>query len=321
MRDNVSGASRLKLRLNSIKYAARDTLLFEFGREDGGVLPEGAAGAHIDVGLPNGLTRQYSLIHAEAEPTGYWIGVKRTPASRGGSAFLHENIRVGDLVDVSAPRNAFRLDESAQHVVLMAGGIGITPIWCMAQRLSVLGKSWELHYACRSRADAAFYGVLAKIGNVHFHFDDEHEGGRIDLTRIVRAAPAGSHFYCCGPEPMLEAYIAAAEGLPPDQVNLERFAVAASTPTDAEGFSIELTRSLRRLFVPPEKTILQVVREAGIIVESSCEVGVCGACETKVIKGIPDHRDSILSDEERASNKTMMICCSTSKGKSLVLDI
>lgn len=313
----------MKLRVKSIEYGARDVLLFEFGSDDETLLPEVSAGAHIDVTLPNGITRQYSLTDASRAPTHYRIGVKRAPESRGGSAYLHDRIKVGDFIEVGAPRNNFGLHENASHSVLVAGGIGITPIWCMAKRLMDIGRSWELHYACRSRDAATFYRRMLGEKNVRFYFDDETVTELIELHRVTRNAPPGSHFYCCGPEGMLGAFERATDWLPAENVHLERFNASTSTG-DApaqQSFVVKLMKTGLELVVPAGESILEVVREAGVDVNSSCEVGACGACETGVIDGIPDHRDQILSAIERASNRTMMICCSGCRSGPLKLDL
>ena len=196
----------IDVRLTAIRYAARDTNLYEFTALDGKPLPTYQPGAHIDLHLPNGLTRQYSLIKAEPDPLSYTVGVKRDPASRGGSRCVHDELRVGKTLKISPPRNNFALVENADHVILFAGGIGITPIWCMVQRLEMLGRSWKLYYACRSRADMAFLQSLEAMSPAQFHFDDESAGKFLDVTAIVAEAPKDAHLYCCGPTPMLNAF-------------------------------------------------------------------------------------------------------------------
>ena len=229
-------------------------------------------------------------------------------------------MKVGQTLKISEPRNNFELVESAGHVVLIAGGIGITPIWSMTQRLASLERSFELHYSCRSRADMAFLDKLQGMNQVHLHFDDENGGEFLDLDAIVKAAPKPSHFYCCGPDPMLGAFESTIKHLPLDEVHVEYF-----TPREeknlAGGFVVQLARSGKEFAIPPGKSILEVLRAAGLELSYSCEEGVCGACETPLISGIPDHRDSVLSPTERAANKVIMICCSGCKGDRLVLDI
>ncbi len=307
-------------RLTDIRFAARDTNLYEFRHVDGKPLPAYEPGAHIDLHLPNGLVRQYSLIVPDEEPERYIVSVKRDPASRGGSRYVHDELHVGKALKISAPRNNFPLKEDAEHVVLIAGGIGITPIWCMVQRLEKLGRAWTLYYSCRSRADAAFLEPLQKMPSAHFHFDDENEGKFLDIANVVAQAPKEAHLYCCGPTPMLKAFEAATSDWPDEQTHVEYF-TAKAEPAKKGGFTVELARSGEEHFIPEGKTILQVLLDAGIDVDYSCELGICGACETRVISGIPEHRDAILSEEEQAENKRVMICCAGCKSDRLVLDL
>ena len=310
----------IEVRLTAIRYAARDTHLFEFARTDGKPLPAYQPGSHIDMHLPNGIVRQYSLLEPEPDPRTYAIGVKRDPASRGGSRYVHDELRVGKTLKISAPRNNFPLIENAGHVVLIAGGIGITPIWCMVQRLAKLGRPWTLHYACRSRADMAFLAQLETTQNAHFHFDDEMGGKFLDVGAIVAAAPADAHLYCCGPTPMLKAFETATADRPREQVHIEYF-TPKQEAAKSGGFTVELARSGKEFVIPEGKTILQVLLDAGIDVDYSCELGICGACEQRVISGIPEHRDAILTEEEQASNTKVMICCAGCKTERLVLDL
>jgi ferredoxin-NADP reductase len=310
----------IEVRLTAIRYAAHDTALFEFTRLDGKPLPAYEPGAHIDVHLPSGHVRNYSLTEAMPEPSTYTLGIKRDPASRGGSRYIHDELRVGTVLKISAPRNNFRLREDAEHTVLIAGGIGVTPIWCMVQRLNALGRSWELHYACRSRDDMAFRAELERMPQAHLHCDDE-AGGFLDIAAILAKAPAGAHLYCCGPAPMLAAFEAAAKDRPRDTVHVEYFTAKELPTAKKGGFTVELARSGTEYFIPEGETILNVLLDAGIDVDYSCELGICGACETRVISGTPEHRDSILSEEEQAENKRVMICCAGCKSDRLVLDL
>ncbi|MGD0026752.1 MAG: PDR/VanB family oxidoreductase, partial [Xanthobacteraceae bacterium] len=225
-------------------------------------------------------------------------------------------------IKIGAPRNTFPLVEDAEHVTLFAGGIGITPIWCMVQRLAELKRSWKLYYACRSRADMAFLEALKKFDqeSVHLHFDDEAGGNVLDLAAAIAAAPQNAHLYCCGPTPMLKAFEAAAANRPRNQIHVEYFTPKAAASTTG-GFWVELARSGEEYFIPEGKKILEVLYEAGVDVDYSCELGICGACATRVISGIPDHRDSVLSEEEQASNTKVMICCAGCKTERLVLDM
>lgn len=314
-----STGALLKLRLESIQYLARDTLLYAFAAPAGTTLPPSEPGAHIGLHLPNGLVRQYSLLEGGREQRRYQVGVKRDPKSRGGSSFMHDQLRPGVVIDVEPPRNNFPLDEAAAHSVLICGGIGITPILCMARRLKALGRSMTLVYSCRDRVDVAFLEELRSYENLHLHIDAE-AGGVLDIAALVASQPADAHFYCCGPGPMLAAFEAATAQLPPAQVHVEYFTAKQEAALDG-GYTVELSRSGKSLQVPGGKTILQVLKEAGVEVAHSCEEGVCGACETRVLSGVPDHRDAILSDPEKAANNTMMICCSGCKGERLVLDL
>lgn len=313
-------APLIDVRLTAIRYAARDTHLFELARPDGAVLPAAEPGAHIDIHLPNGMMRQYSLTMPDPSPRKYVIGIKRDPQSRGGSQFIFDSLKVGQLLKISAPRNHFALVENVKHVVLVAGGIGITPIWAMAQRLTALGRPFDLHYSTRSRADMAFLERLQDVPTAHLHFDDESNGRFLDIGAIVSKSSKDAHFYCCGPLPMLAAFEAATTGLPPEQVHVEYFSAKEEASLEG-GFTVQLVRANKEFVIPPGKSILAVLRDEGFNVPYSCEEGICGACETRVISGTPDHRDSVLTDQERAGNKTMMICCSGSKSDKLVLDL
>ena len=319
MTDQVKD-SPLSVRLNAIRYVARDTSIYELTNVAGTPLPPYAPGAHIDLHLPNGIVRQYSLLEPEPSGETYSIAVKRDPASRGGSRSVHEELRVGQTLTISAPRNNFPLVENASHVILLAGGIGITPIWCMAQRLHKLGHSWALHYACRSRADMAFVDALAEMGKAHFHFDDENQGKVLDVGSIVAAAPRDAHLYCCGPTPMLQAFEQATASWPRAQVHVEYF-TPKPQPAKKGGFVVELARSGQEFVIPEGESILQVLLNAGVDLDYSCELGICGACEQRVLAGTPEHRDAILSEEEQAANTRVMICCAGCKSERLVLDL
>ena len=310
----------IDVRVGAIRYAARDTHLFELIRLDGEPLPPYEPGAHIDLHLPNGLVRQYSLITPEPDPSTYTVGIKRDPASRGGSRYIHDELGVGRSLKIGAPRNNFPLVEDAGHVVLLAGGIGITPIWCMVQRLTRLGRPWQLHYACRSRADMAFLGALEPMAQARFHFDDESGGKVLDVAAIVAAAPKDAHLYCCGPTPMLKAFEAASASWPREQTHVEYF-TPKQEPAKSGGFVVELARSGQEFVIPAGKSILQVLLDAGVDVDYSCELGICGACEQRVVSGVPEHRDAILTEEEQASNTKVMICCAGCKSERLVLDL
>ena len=322
--ETARAGTLIDVRLGAIEPVARDTNVYTFERPDGGRLPPYKPGAHIDIHLPNGLIRQFSLLNPDDRPERYVVAIKRDAASRGGSRYIFDDLRVGHTLKISAPRNNFPLVEEAAEVVLFAGGIGITPIWCMAQQLQAQNRTWKLHYACQSRADMAFLSTIEKFGpdRVHLHFDDESDGKFLDLVAAVDAGSANAHFYCCGPNPMLKAFEAAAASRPHHQVHVEYF-----TPKDDAaagtlgGFWVELARSGEEYFIPEGKKILEVLYEAGVDVDYSCELGICGECVTRVISGIPEHHDSVLSEDEQASNEKVMICCAGCKSERLVLDM
>jgi tetrachlorobenzoquinone reductase len=313
--------------LHAITHLARDASAFDFRPVDGAPLPPFTAGAHVDLILPNGVRRSYSLSNAPAETHRYVVGVKKASPSRGASVYLHEQLRVGAVIEIAPPRNNFPLVEDAPHSVLIAGGIGVTPIWSMIQKLDALGAPWELHYASPTRADAAFVDELEHLtvsdaSRLRLAFSREHGGARLDLDEIVATAPLGSHFYACGPAQMLAAFEQATARLPREQVHLERFGAGnAVAPTVGAGFEIILARSDRTLEVPAEKSILDVLLDEGVEVAFSCMDGVCGSCKVEVLEGMPDHRDVVLDAEERAVNRTMLVCCSRAISDRLVLDI
>lgn len=313
--------------VGAVTREAQGISSWEFRLAGGGALPPFTAGAHIDLHLPNGLVRSYSLCNSQDDRDRYVVAINKDPKSRGGSKLVHENIGVGAKIGISEPVNNFPLIEDAGHVVFIAGGIGITPIWCMIQRLEALGRSWELHYSSRLREMCAFRQPLEaletrKPGRVHFNFDQEPGGRMTDLRSLMAAVPRDAHLYCCGPNPMLQAFETAAKesGRPSALIHVEYFTAKEAAAVEG-GFTVVLKRSGVSFEVPHGKSILEVFLDNNVDVAYSCMEGVCGTCETAVIEGVPDHRDSLLSPEERASNKTMMICCSGSKTPKLVLDI
>ncbi len=322
--ETARAAGLIEVRLTGVDTVARDTNVYTFQRPDGGKLPAYKPGAHIDIHLPNGLVRQFSLLNPAADPDSYVVGIKLDAQSRGGSRYIFEHLNVGDTLKISAPRNNFPLVEDAEHVVLFAGGIGITPIWCMAQQLAAENRRWKLYYSCRSRADMAFVETLEKLGAdvVHLHFDDEAGGKFLDLAAAIAAAPENAHFYCCGPNPMLTAFEAAAASRPRNHVHVEYFTPKEeATAAKLGGFWVELARSGEEYFIPEGRKILEVLYEAGVDVDYSCELGICGECVTRVISGVPEHHDSVLSEEEQAANDKVMICCAGCKTERLVLDM
>ena len=315
----------LELRITAIRREAEGIHSVELRAPDHGALPPFQAGAHIDLMLAPSLTRSYSLCNDPQERHRYVVAVHLAPASRGGSRHVHEQLRVGERLQVSPPRNNFALDEGAAHTVLIAGGIGITPLKAMIARLEALGHSWELHYATRSRDTLAFADELRALearqpGRVRLHIDAEAKGARLDLRALVAGAPPAAHFYCCGPETMLDAFAQATAALARGQVHVEHFGGAGPVASEG-GFAVMLRRSQRRIEIARGQTILDALLAADVKVPYSCREGVCGTCEVKVLEGTPDHRDVVLTPEEHARNDAMLVCCSGAKSKVLVLDL
>ncbi|MBO9649363.1 MAG: oxidoreductase [Variovorax sp.] len=316
----------MQVRVRAVTYEADGILGFELVpmpplKE----LPPFTAGAHIDLHLPNGLLRSYSLLNAPSERHRYLIGVNKDAKSRGGSRYMHEVLRSGETLTISAPRNNFPLDETSTMNVFIAGGIGITPIMSMIARSQALGTPWQLHYAARTRRNAAFLDALQGYHNqpnvdLRLNFDQEAGGQMLDIAAIVQSLPSGAHVYCCGPLPMLAAYEQATAALPPGQVHMEYFAAKEAAATDG-GFMVELARSGKQVEVRTGQTILDSLMAVGIEPPYSCQEGICGTCEVRVLEGIPDHRDLVLSNAEKAANDRMMICCSGCKTAKLVLDL
>jgi vanillate O-demethylase ferredoxin subunit len=296
---------------------------FELGREDGAPLPAFSAGSHIDVHLPNGLVRQYSLCNDQAETHRYRIAVLREPASRGGSVAMHEQVKEGDAITISEPRNHFPL-EHAPHTLLLAGGIGITPLLCMAQRLNTAGASFELHYSTRSLARTAFQGEVAAFGErTRLHLDDGDAGQKLDLPAVLAAQPAGTRLYVCGPSGFIDFVVqtAKSKGWPADRIHLEYFGAAPQDTSGDGEFQVRLASTGKTYTIPADKSITTALHEQGVEILVSCEQGVCGTCLTRVLEGECDHRDLYLTDEEKAANDQFTPCCSRAKSKVLVLDL
>ena len=310
----------IEVRLAAVTDAVRDIKLYEFRRPDDAKLPPAEPGAHIDLHLPNAMVRQYSLCVSEPEARRYVVGIKRDANSRGGSAYIHDHLHVDTQIRIARPRNNFPLAEDTAPSILIAGGIGITPIRCMVQRLADRGRPWRLIYACRSREDAAFHAELEALGHTRFHFDDENSGVPLDLVSALAGAPGDAHLYCCGPAPMLRAFEAVTAGHERERVHVEYF-TAKHEPALAGGFAVALARSGVEFVIPPGQSILSVLLDAGIYVDHSCELGICGLCQTTVLEGIPEHRDAFLTEEQQAANNTAMICCAGCKTDRLVLDL
>jgi vanillate O-demethylase ferredoxin subunit len=315
------------VRVLAIRYEAEDVLSLHLQNLDGGDFPAVDPGAHVDVHLSNGQMRSYSLSNGENDDGIYRLTIARDVRSRGGSVFIHDQLRAGETLEISAPRNNFILDEGAPLSVFFAGGIGITPFIPMLRRLNKLGRPWRLYYSVRTRGRAALLRELltfekAGAGEVIVNFDEEPGGKMLDLASLIDALARDTHLYCCGPIGMLDAFRAAAKeaGFEDARVHYEYF---SSNVVNAKvgGFTVALEKSGREFLIQEGKSILDTIIDAGIDAPFSCQEGICGACETRVVSGVPDHRDMVLSDKEKAAGKTMMICCSGSKTDRLVLDM
>lgn len=325
----MTAIATIDVRVRSITLESESILGFELVPvTPQTALPRFTAGSHIDLHLPTVdgvLIRSYSLLNDPAETHRYCIGVNLDEQSRGGSRYMHKTLRTGDTLTIGAPRNHFELDESAPHNIFIAGGIGITPILSMIARSNALGTPWQLHYATRTRRHAGYLDLLLSCQRppgtaLHLHHDREPDGKALSLHSVVETMPEGSHIYCCGPAPMLEAYEEATSNLPRHQVHREYFASTQSTATTG-GFSIELAKRKKTLLVRPGQTILDSLIAAQVEPPYSCREGICGTCEVRVLSGTPDHRDVVLTDAEKAENNRMMVCCSGAKSPRLVLDL
>jgi ferredoxin-NADP reductase len=313
--------------VHTMRYEADGIVSVEFRPATPEVdFPAFEAGSHIDLHLPNGLVRSYSLCNPSTDRQRYVVGVLNDRKSRGGSRYVHQQLRVGMTLPISVPRNNFKLEEGAERSVLVAGGIGVTPIWCMLQRLVAIGKPVELLYCARARKEAAFVDAITALAaeksvQLTWHFDEE-KGGPPKLAELLAGKGADSHYYCCGPTPMLDGFEKTCEQLGYAHAHIERFAaVHVEAPSATQSYMVECAKSGKTVEVPPGKSILDSLIDAGLNPDHSCKEGVCGACETKVLDGEIDHHDGILTKLERASNKTMMICVSGCKRGPLVLDI
>ncbi|MCE3551055.1 PDR/VanB family oxidoreductase [Pseudonocardia sp. RS11V-5] len=287
---------------------------------DGARLPDWTPGAHVDLVLPDGTTRQYSLCGDRWDADRYRIGVLREPAGRGGSAYVHDHLAVGDRVGLGGPRNNFPL-VPAQRYLFVGGGIGITPLLPMIRQAALLGVDWALLYGGRTRASMAFVDELAEHGErVRVVPQDEH--GLLDLRGFLGDPDPGTRVYACGPAPMLAALAEATAAWPAHTVRTERFvARELGAPARDTPFEVELARTGRTVTVPPGRSMLAAITEAGVEVLSSCRQGTCGTCETGLLAGEPDHRDSILDDDERAAGDCLFPCVSQARSDRLVLDL
>ena len=305
--------------VREVVHEADGVVSLHLGDPSGLDLPTWCPGAHVDLVLGPDLVRQYSLCGDPGDLRHYRLGVLREPTSRGGSARVHEAVRAGHALTIAGPRNNFEL-APAKGYVFIAGGIGITPLLPMVATAHVDGADWRLLYGGRRRASMAFLDELARYGD-RVEVVPQDECGLLDLDNRLAGLDPEVAVYCCGPEPLIAAVeaVCAREGV--DGLHVERFSTTRLDPALADSaIEVQCARSGVTVEVSPGQTILDALRGAGVEVESVCEEGVCGTCETRVLEGRPDHRDSVLSPSERAEGTTMMICRSRALGPRLVLD-
>lgn len=319
--------SAIKVKIVRKAVAARDIVTLELAALDGRGLPPFSAGSHIDVEVRPGLLRQYSLCNDSSEQHRYVIGVLRDPASRGGSVAVHDELQEGQEIRISAPRNHFPLVPSAKRSLLLAGGIGVTPILCMAERLARTDGDFSMHYCARSPERMAFRDQIqsaAYADRVHLHFDDGADGQKLDLATVLQQQADDTHLYVCGPGGFIDFVLSTAKaaGWADDRIHYEFFSAKKIDTSEDEGFEVQIASTGQVYTIGEDDTIVSVLAEAGVEVSTSCEQGICGACITRVLEGEVDHRDQVLSEQEREEEGWFTPCCSRgAAGKRLILDL
>ena len=308
-----------EMRVAAKRPLAAGVVELELAPAGGGEAPAWEPGAHVDLYLPGGMIRQYSLCGDPGELGSLRVAVLREAEGRGGSRHLHDVTAVGDVLPVGRPRNNFALAPSPRYLFI-AGGIGVTPLIPMIAAAGAAGAEWSLLYGGRSRRSMAFRAALE--GDERVTIAPEDEVGLLDLAAVLSGPRPDTLVYCCGPEPLLQAVEAASAHWPPGALHVERFKARDDLPSGpGTAFEVVLARSGISLTVEPGQTILEAVSAAGVPVPSSCQEGTCGTCETIVLEGEPEHRDSVLTAADRAANECMMICCSRARSERLVLDL
>ncbi len=336
------GPERLLVRVRSTSYLAENINAYEVVDPDGGDLPSFTAGSHIDLYFRDGRIRQYSLCNASNERHRYVFAVQRELDGRGGSKAIFERVHVGRVLVISRPRNGFPLAAEARRHLFLAGGIGITPIMSMVRELQRNGSAFAVHYCTRSRQRTAFFDELSALpeGSVVFHHDEGDPSRGLDVFNLLATFQAGTHLYYCGPEPFMAAVATASSHWPRGTVHCEHFSAPSSLAAqdagakrtlpsaifsrdveadECEAFEVKIASTGEVFDVPKNKSIVEVLREHGIVIPTSCESGLCGTCKTRYLAGEPDHRDYVLDDDARQHE--MMLCCSRAKSKLLVLDL
>lgn len=315
------GTATSRLQISSICRQAEDVLSLELCAVDGSSLPRWTPGAHIEIELGPGMVRHYSLCGSPNDNQSWRIAVLRERASRGGSKLIHEQIQAGDVVSARGPRNNFALVDSERYLFI-AGGIGVTPILPMVHDVAERGKPWTLVYGGRTLQSMAFVEELGRAEGGDLHVMPEDEYGLLDLDHFLGTPRGTTAVYCCGPGSLIDAVEQRCHGWPGGALHLERFTpknVSSNRP-DGE-FNVRLAQSGKCLQVPADKTLLEVLEEAGVQIANSCRAGICGTCELGVVAGIPEHNDDVLSDAERESNQVILPCVSRSKSALLVVDL
>ncbi|CAG9000609.1 MAG: Carnitine monooxygenase reductase subunit [Candidatus Celerinatantimonas neptuna] len=317
----------ISVMVRNVVREAKAVIRIVLGRSDDRPLPAFEAGAHIDVHLPNGLIRQYSLCRLQADARFYEIAVLKEPLSRGGSKQVHA-LNEGDKLMIREPRNHFPLVSLNRKSLLIAGGIGVTPLLTMAQTLAGSGSDFEFHYSAKKPEEAAFYTALKNSSfadKMRFHFSQVSGSGRMDIRRELAKHTAKTELYLCGPTGFIDAALSEARmlGWPDHKLHREFFSapVAENVMSANKAFTIKIASTGEELFVDADTSIVRVLEEHGVFIPVSCEEGVCGTCKTCVVDGIPEHRDVFLSDQEHREGKLIMVCCSRSKTKILTLDL
>lgn len=311
---------QIEVEVSDRQVLADGVIRLTFRPVEGGLLPEWHPGAHLDLQLAEDLVRQYSLCGTLGERDCYEVAVLREPRGRGGSAFAHDELKVGATLWVRGPRNHFELTPSARYLFL-AGGIGITPIMPMVARADAEGSDWRLVYGGRSRASMAFVEQLLEQYGERVSVHPQDEVGLLPLDEILGAAPAEAPVYCCGPEALLGAVEERCADRPAGCLHVERFAPKEFTDAGPDlAFEVEFAESGKVVRVPPDMSIVDAAQAAGIGIETSCREGTCGTCESVVLGGEPDHRDSILSADERSANDVMFPCVSRARTSKIVID-
>ena len=313
-----------KLRVQAIRWQAQGICSYELVDPDGHALEHYEAGAHVDLYLPGGIVRSYSLAGDPSDTSHWLLGVLLEAKSLGGSSAMHHTVRVGDLLEVGMPRNAFPIANGASHSVLIAGGIGITPLKSMAHALQAAGASFELHYCARGPSHVAFKQELQALvaqDHLHFHFDGGEPDKGLDIAGLLKVAAPNTHVYYCGPAGFMRACAEASSHWPKETVHCEHFKAPETQPLDLPdgAFEVILVKSGETIQVSPDQTIVRAIELTGRRVPTSCLSGLCGACKVEYVAGEVDHRDYILNDEERTH--CMTVCVSRAKSKTLSLNL